>query len=124
VFAPEELADLRDVSDSSLPDVCDVIRNVRTRQPNGTYTDTEQTVQSQIRCRKVPLLQTPVELLAEQTQTTRYVTTFQLSALAAPIHADDIILHEGKRYEVAGIAVRSDEMLIHVFVYDDSKGTV
>jgi hypothetical protein len=124
VFAPEELADLRDVSDSSLPDVCDVIRNVRTRQPNGTYTDTEQTVQSQIRCRKVPLLQTPVELLAEQTQTTRYVTTFQLSALAAPIHADDIILHETKRYEVAGVAVRSDQMLIHVFVYDDSKGTV
>lgn len=121
MFAPEELADLRDVSDSSLPDRCDVLRIGKVRQPNGTFTDGETTVASQVRCRKAPLLRTPEELLTDQTQNMRYVTTFHLSATAPKVLADDVLLHKSKRYEVAGVADRSDEMLMRVFVYDDGK---
>lgn len=121
MFAPEELADIRGVADDSLPVTCDLLRMVHVKQPNNSWRDDEQTIATGIKCRKVPTLRTPQELLAIQAQTTHSVTTFLLSATAPPVYADDVLLSGGKRYPVAGVADRSDEIYIRVFVYTDSK---
>lgn len=120
MFAPEELADLRGVATSALPGRCDLLRNVRVVQTDGSWTEEEQVILSNVPCRKVPTNQTPQELLVAQTQTTRFVTTFLLEATAV-VYADDVLLYAGKRYPVAGTLDRSDQIYQHVMVYDDSK---
>lgn len=120
MFAPEELSDFRDVANGSLPGMCDVLRDVRVVQPDRSWTEEEQTVLSGVSCRKVPTNQTPQELLAGQTTTTRFVTTFILDA-TAQIYADDVLLYLGKRYPVAGVLDRTEQIYLHVMVYDDSK---
>jgi hypothetical protein len=124
VFASEELADFRAVADDALQGVCDLLRNVRTRQPNNSWRDVEQTVAAGIKCRKVPTLQTPEELLQFQTQNTRFVVRMLLSATAPPVYADDVLLYNGKRYPVAGVAERTDQIYMHVLVYDNSRPDV
>lgn len=123
MFAPEELADLRGVATEALSGRCDVLRLVRTRDVlDNSWTEGEQTVLSNIPCRKVPTRQTPDELLVNQSQTTaaRAVTTFHLEATAV-VYADDVLLYNGKRYPVAGVLDRTDQMYEHVVVYDNSK---
>lgn len=124
MIAPEELADLRSLSNDALEGLCDVVRLVRTRQPNNSWKDVEQTVYSGVPCRKVPTGQTPLELatLSGQQQTDRTIAVF-LMPFGTAIYTDDIVvrLPDGKHYPIAGVADRDGSMYVRVYVYDDSK---
>lgn len=95
---------------------------VKVQKPNHSWSEEEQTIRSNVPCRKVPTTRTPEEMLAlsGQTQNNRAITTFALPATVT-VYSDDIILYEGKRYPVAGTNVRTAGMKRHVFAYDDSK---
>lgn len=122
MLTAEELADLRGVSVGALEGVCSLLRSVKVAQPNHSWRTEEQTIASDVPCRKVPTNQTPQELsaLSGQTQNNRVVTTFLLPATQA-VYSDDILLYNGKRYPVAGVGDRTDGMYSRVYVYDDSK---
>lgn len=120
MLAPEELASLRGAGEASLSGLCDIVRKVRTRQPNGSWRDTPEVVASGVRCRKVPTGQTPQEQAIMQTTLgARGVSTFILDGAIA-VYADDTLRYGGKDYGVAGVHSRTDGIYVRVIVYDDS----
>lgn len=124
MFAPEELADFREIARMSLPGRCDVTRKVRVKQPNGTFLDTVVTLASNIECRKTPSGNLPIERVVMQTTLGQQGTSVFILASTVDIHTDDSITYPtstGKKYGVAGIADRTDGEYVRAIVYDDGK---
>lgn len=123
MLAPEELASLRAVAQRSLSGKCTVLRIERQQQPNNTWKDVQVPVYTNIKCRKVPSGQTPVELaIMDTTEGQKGISTFLLEG-SLVFYSNDVVQYPvgGKKYNVAGIADRTDEIYSRVIVYDDGR---
>lgn len=124
MFAPEELASLREVAIASLPGTCSLARKQRVRLPNGSWRDDTVTVAIGVPCRKVPSGQTPQEQAVMQgTLGQRGIATFVISG-AIEVFVDDVIVFESKSYGVVGSHERTNGEYTRVIVYDDNKAPV
>lgn len=125
MLAPEEMEDFRHAARASLGGLCNIVRKVRTRQPNGSFVDVATTVATRVPCRKGSTNQTPQErsILQNTILTSKGVSVFLFDS-ANQIYKDDVIVYLGKNYGVIGVLDRTDGEYDRVMVYDDSAPAV